>query len=79
RDRDKFLPFETAIFILESIKRLFPMHDIFSKDSRMFELAAGTDKIAQKIKEKVGVENIIKSLQKELKIFKQKRKLYIIY
>ncbi len=78
-ERNEFNPFRTGLYILESIKKLYPDYDIFSKDLRMFHLATGTDKVINSLRKNIDPEEIISSFDERLKIFKQKRKMYLIY
>jgi len=78
-NREKFLPFETGISILETINTLYPKQNIFSNDTKMFNLALGTEKITQNLKTNTNTDYIIRSSKKEIEIFNKKRKLYLLY
>lgn len=78
-DREKFLPFKTGISILEAIKTLYPNQEIFSKDSKMFNLALGTDKVIKYLEANVKTEDIVNSFVKGIEVFNKKRKFYLLY
>jgi len=78
-DRDKFISFETGLFVLKLIKELFPEIDIFAEDIRMFQLATGTNKIVNGLQKGISSEEIIKSYQGDIQSFINKRISYLIY
>ena len=78
-DRNKFNSFRTGLYILESIKKLNPEYDIFSQDLRMFRLATGTDIIVKSLRKNINPAIVMSFFEKGLRVFKQKRKKYLIY
>lgn len=75
-DRKNYNPVETAIFLLSIVNRL---HKNQFKMNKHFDLLWGTDKIRELILSGEPPEEIIKSWQQDLSIFKQLRKNYLIY
>ena len=79
KDKNVFRPFESAIIIIDTINKLYPGKDIFSGNTRLFTLAAGTDKIERRLKQGINAGRIISSYQNSLNSFKEMRKQYLIY
>ena len=79
KDKNAFCPFESGIIIIDTINKLYPGKDILSGSTRLFTLAAGTDKIKHSLKKGTNADRIISSYQNSLNSFKEMRKQYLIY
>ena len=79
-DLKKFKPMSTQIFILTTLKKLYPDQDFFATSRvDMFYKATGTDKIRTQIDQKKSAVEIIQSWQEDLNAFKKIRKKYLLY
>ena len=83
-DEKKYLPFATAIYIMEAFIKCYPeknylgtAENVGKKD--MFEKAMGTAKIRKMLLEGKSAEEVINSYKKELDEFKKKREKYLLY
>lgn len=83
-DEKKYLPFTTAIYIMEAFIKCYPEKNylgtaasVGKKD--MFEKAMGTAKIRKMLIEGKSAEEVINSYKKELDEFKEKREKYLLY
>jgi uncharacterized protein YbbC (DUF1343 family) len=65
-------------FLLEAY-RLFPEKDSFFRSNNSFNRLAGTDMLMKQIKEGVSEDSIRKSWEKDLNVYKQARKKYLLY
>ena len=80
RDYEQFKPAETQIYIMTTLKKLFPEHDIFdTRRISSFDRAFGSDEIRQRISNGEAAEKIIADWQEQLGKFKNKRAKYLLY
>ncbi len=76
-DREKFEPVKTAVYILYTLKKMYPTE--FKWRTAGQDRLWGTDKIRLMIDEGKRPEEIVKSWEDELKNFLKVRKKYLIY
>lgn len=76
-DRDKFKPWETTLFIIQTIKELYPDDLKFHPD--YFDKIMGTSKVRKALEQGVKVPQIIKQFLKDTEAFAEIRKPYLIY
>lgn len=85
-DRNKYLSFLTAVFIIKTIRYLYP-DDFqwrkppyeYEKKKMPFDLLAGNDTLRQLIDKNESLETIQQSWQKELNQFQKIRQKYLLY
>lgn len=83
-DRKIFKPIETGLHMIAAIRRLYP--DRFQwreprpgETQLPFDKLAGTDKIRLQLEKDLPVSEIVEDWQKELAVFMEKRKTYLLY
>ncbi len=76
-DRDKFKPWETTLYIIQTIKELYPDDLKFHRD--YFDMIMGTDKVRNALEQGVKVPQIIKQFREDIEDFAEIRKPYLIY
>jgi len=81
-DFRKFQPMRIQIYLMTTLKKLFPEYDYFEKASRRkssFNRAMGTDKVMKAIQDGKSADEIITSWQEDLEKFKKIRINYLLY
>lgn len=83
-DNKKYKPFLTQLYILEKLYSQGSESGFLDKNVRkdridMFDKSMGTDKIRKSILAGQSVESIVKSYQKELDEYMERRKKYLLY
>ena len=76
-DRDKFKPWETTLYIIQTIKELYP--DDFKFHPDYFDKIMGTAKVRNALKHGVKVPQITKQFWEDIEAFAEIRKPYLIY
>ena len=76
-DRDQYRPFAAALHIIERVMTLYPGSFKFHDD--YFDKIMGTSRVRESLKEGVGVEQIIQSLNPGIDNFSISRKPYLLY
>ncbi len=76
-NRNIFQPFECTLFIIKTIRDEYPQYFKFHED--YFDKIMGTDKIRTALSEGISVREIKDLYQKELSLFKEQRKRYLLY
>ena len=79
-DKQLFSPAKTQIYILSTINKLYPKHDIF-KTVRIssFDKAYGTDQIRLQLMKGISARKIISLWEDDLENFRKIREKYLIY
>jgi uncharacterized protein YbbC (DUF1343 family) len=80
-DPEKFSPYATGLYIMQTHLQLYPRQDLFAKPDRVtfFNKIVGTDKIIKMLKENVPVTDIEKWWQVDLAKFMTVREKYLLY
>ncbi|MFB0504203.1 MAG: exo-beta-N-acetylmuramidase NamZ domain-containing protein [Candidatus Bathyarchaeia archaeon] len=82
-ERDTFRPFETALHIVDAVRRLnldrFEWAKPESGSRYYFDTLAGTDKIRKRLCDGSSVSEMIDGFQEELSAFMEMSKNYILY
>lgn len=79
-DFESYSPMKTQIYILTTLKKLYPEVDFFNTPRvSMFDKAMGTDKIRIQIDRSISADKIISSWDKDLKEFINLSKKYHLY
>ncbi len=80
-DPQAFNSYQTGLYILQTILRLYPDHDPFQFEQRvtMFQKVIGCAWIIDDLKAGKSVKEIATKWQNELKQFNEKRKKYLLY
>lgn len=76
-DRDRYRPFESSLYIIKTIKDMYPGQ--FKFHNEYIDKIMGTQKVREALERGVDVEEIIKSCSQELKNFAELRKPYLLY
>ncbi|MFW6131192.1 MAG: exo-beta-N-acetylmuramidase NamZ domain-containing protein [Candidatus Aminicenantaceae bacterium] len=76
-DRNEYRPYETTLWIIKTIKKLYPDSFKFHKD--YFDKISGTSRIREAIEEGVNIKDILSEYENDLKEFSDLRKPYLIY
>jgi len=76
-DRDKFKPWETTLYILQTIKELYPDDLKFHPD--YFDKIMGTAEVRNALEQGIKVPRIIKQFREDIEVFAERRKPYLLY
>jgi uncharacterized protein YbbC (DUF1343 family) len=76
-NRDSYKPFETTLYILETIEKLYPGKLTFNND--YFDKLVGNNWLRQYIIKKEPINNIINRYSEELNKFKEESKSFLLY
>ena len=76
-DRKEYKPFETALYTIETIKRLYPAN--FTFDVHYFDRLAGNSWIRESLEQGLPVSQIIERYEGDLEAFKNMSREYLIY
>ena len=76
-NKDSFKPFQCTLWIIKTIREEYPEHFRFHED--YFDKIMGTDQIRRDLIKGTSIQKITDSYQKELNLFEQKRKKYLLY
>jgi uncharacterized protein YbbC (DUF1343 family) len=76
-DRKEYKPFETTLYVIETIKRLYPEN--LSFDAHYFDRLAGNSWIRESLEQGLPVSQIIDRYERNLEDFKSMSKEYLIY
>jgi uncharacterized protein YbbC (DUF1343 family) len=76
-DREEYKPFETALYILETVKKLYP--DNLTFDEHYFDRLVGNSWIREALELRMPVARIVDRYQKELGEFREMSRDYLIY
>ena len=76
-DREEYKPFETTLYVIETIKRLYPEN--LSFDAHYFDRLAGNSWIRESLEQGVPVSRIIERYERDLAEFKNMSREYQIY
>jgi len=76
-DREKYKPFETTLYTIETIKRLYPSN--FTFDVHYFDRLAGNSWIRESLEQGVPVSQIMDRYEGDLEEFKEMSREYLIY
>jgi len=76
-NKDSFKPFQCTLWIIKTIREEYPEHFRFHED--YFDKIMGTDQIRRDLIKGTSIQKITESYQKELNLFEQKRKKYLLY
>ena len=82
-DRDRMNMIQVQLNILDALLQLFPEYNIFSraKPDRLlaFDKVVGSDDIRRHLQSGVGVQEILRQLDLQVKEFKKSRSRYLLY
>jgi len=76
-DREGYRPFETSLCIIKTTMDMYPDHFEFHKD--YFDKIMGTAKVREALEKGLEVQEIVRGYNKELNIFSELRKSYLLY
>jgi uncharacterized protein YbbC (DUF1343 family) len=76
-DRNKYRAFETSLYIIKTIRDMYPEKFQFHKD--YFDKIIGSSKIRESIEKGTSIQEVVKSFEKELGYFSELRKPYLLY
>jgi len=76
-DRNKYRPFETTLYIVKTIRDMYPENFRFHND--YFDKIIGSSKTREAIEKGTDIQEIVKSFEKELGNFSELRKPYLLY
>jgi uncharacterized protein YbbC (DUF1343 family) len=76
-DRNKYRPLETALYIIKTIRDMYPENFQFYKD--YFDKIIGCSKVREAIEKGTSIQEIVKSFEKGLDYFSELRKPYLLY
>jgi uncharacterized protein YbbC (DUF1343 family) len=76
-DREGYRPFEASLYIIKTTMDMYPDHFEFHQD--YFDKIMGTSKVRDALEKGLGVQEIVRGYNKELNIFSELRKLYLLY
>ncbi len=76
-DRKVYRPFETSLYIIRTIMDMYPYRFEFHQD--YFDKIMGTAKVRESLEKGLKVKEIVRSYDKELDIFSEQRKPYLLY
>lgn len=76
-DRDKFRPFETTLYIIQTVLKMYP--DKFEFYESYFDKIMGNSEVRKMLLKGKSVEKIVKSYEEELKKFNEMRREFLIY
>ena len=85
-DRNRFLPVLTGVAVIRTIYHLYPESFSWKQPPYEYEeeklpidILAGTDELRSQIEHGCSVEEIARSWQKKLDLFREARKTYLLY
>jgi len=85
-DRNRFLPVLTGVAVIRTIYHLYPESFSWKQPPYEYEeeklpidILAGTDELRSQIEHGCSVEEIARSWQKKLELFREARKPYLLY
>jgi len=76
-DRNRYRPFETTLYIVKTIRDMYPENFRFHND--YFDKIMGSSKTREAIEKGTDIQQIVKSFEKELGNFSDFRKPYLLY
>lgn len=76
-DRNEYSPYETTLWIIKTIRKLYPDCFLFHKD--YFDKISGTSRIREAIEEGVDIKDILREYANDLNEFSDLRKPYLLY
>jgi uncharacterized protein YbbC (DUF1343 family) len=76
-NKDSFKPFQCTLWIIKTIREEYPEYFRFHEE--YFDKIMGTDQIRRDLIKGTSIQKITDSYQKELNLFEQKRKKYLLY
>jgi uncharacterized protein YbbC (DUF1343 family) len=76
-DRNSYRPFETALYIVKTIREMYPDHFEFHAD--YFDKVMGTAKVRESLEKGLEIAEIVKSYEPGLMAFAEARKTYLLY
>jgi uncharacterized protein YbbC (DUF1343 family) len=76
-DRNSYRPFETALYIVRTIRGMYP--DKFEFHADYFDKVMGTSKIREGLESGLGVAEIVKAYESGLRAFSEIRRPYLLY
>jgi len=80
-DKNKFRSFETGLYLIHTLIKLYPGHDLFANEKRVgsFNRAMGSDYALRAFRKHTPVSEILANWQDELNTFYITRNKYLIY
>jgi uncharacterized protein YbbC (DUF1343 family) len=76
-DREIFMPFNTTIFIIQTIQKMYP--EKFRFHSHYFDLIIGSSSVRQSIEKDIPVDEITKKYSSQIDEFSHQRTSYLLY
>jgi uncharacterized protein YbbC (DUF1343 family) len=76
-DRERFRPFETTLYIIKTIRDVYPQEFRFHQE--YFDKIMGTSRIREALQKGEEIRDIVQSCAQELIGFAELRKAYLIY
>ncbi len=76
-NREEYKPFETTLYILETVKKLYP--DKLTFDEHYFDRLAGNSWIRESLEQGLPVNEIVERCSREMEEFREMSREYMIY
>jgi len=76
-DRNSYRPFEAALYIVKTIREMYP--DKFQFHADYFDKVMGTAKVRESLEKGLTVAEIVDGCEPGLKVFSEARKPYLLY
>lgn len=76
-DRELYKPVDSVLYILQTVKKLYPEHFAFHAD--YFDKMMGTSKIRKALESGQSIDELASSLEQQIAEFKTLRKPYLLY
>ncbi len=77
KDRNRYRPFESSLYIIKTIKNMYP--SFFEFHTRYMDKIMGTSEVREALEQGVDIKDIVKSHQEDLNNFHKLRKSYLLY
>jgi len=76
-NRNKYQPLATTLYIIKTIRYLYP--DQFKFHKEYFDKIMGTSTIRKSLENGLSIQQIINSYQQQIDDFREMRKSYLLY